>query len=63
MERIHNGSGLGQHIVWYMVMNVLEEHSGCSFTCWWRMHTKCPDQNLSTHLSDYSVSEPGRLNF
>jgi hypothetical protein len=60
VERIHNGSGLGQCIVWYMVMNVLEEHSGCSFTCCWRMYTRCPDQNLSTHQSDYSVSEPVR---
>jgi hypothetical protein len=26
--RIHNRSGLEHRIVWYMVMNVLEDHSG-----------------------------------
>jgi hypothetical protein len=30
--RTHTRSGLGRRIVWYMVMNVLEEHSESIFT-------------------------------
>jgi hypothetical protein len=35
-------SGLGHRVVWYMVMNVLEEHSGSVFTGS-RMEAVCPD--------------------
>jgi hypothetical protein len=48
-------SGLGHRVVWYMVMNVLEEHSGCAFTRSQKMGAVCLDQNLGTHQSDYSV--------
>jgi hypothetical protein len=48
-------SGLGHRIVWYMVMNVLGEHSGCVFTGSRKMEAVYPDQNLSTHQSDYMV--------
>jgi hypothetical protein len=30
--RIHNEVWLGHHIVWHMVMNILEEYSGSIFT-------------------------------
>jgi hypothetical protein len=46
-------SGLGHRIVWYMVMNVLEEHSGSIFTGCQNMEAVCPDRNLSNHQSDY----------
>jgi hypothetical protein len=36
-------SGLGQRIVWYIVMNVFEEHSGCVFTGSRKMEAVCPD--------------------
>jgi hypothetical protein len=50
-------SGLGHHAVWYMVMNVLEEHSGSVFTGSWKMDAGCPAQNQP----DYTVPQPGRL--
>jgi hypothetical protein len=41
--RIHTRSGLGCCIVSYMVMNVLEEHSGCIFTALLALDGVCPD--------------------
>ena len=37
-------SGLGHRIVWYMVMNVLEEHSGSVFTVHLKMEAVCCDR-------------------
>jgi hypothetical protein len=48
-------SGLGQCVVSYMVMNVLEEHSGSVFTGSQKVEEVCPDQNFITHKSDYTV--------
>jgi hypothetical protein len=48
-------SGLGHHVVWYMVMKVLEELSGSVLTSSQKMEAVCPDQYLSTHQSDYTV--------
>jgi len=49
-------SGFGHHIVWYMVMNVLEEHFSVSvFIVCQKMEAVFPDQNLSTHQSVYMV--------
>jgi hypothetical protein len=48
-------SELGPPVVWYMVMNVLEEHSGCVFTGSRKLEVVCPDQNLGTHEADYTV--------
>jgi hypothetical protein len=36
-------SGLGHRVVWYMVMNVLEEHFGSVFTASLKMEAVCPD--------------------
>jgi hypothetical protein len=36
-------SGLGLRVVWYMFMNVLEEHSGSVFTGSRKMEAVCPD--------------------
>jgi hypothetical protein len=46
---------LRHRVVWYMGMNVLEEHSGSVFTSSLKMEAVCPDQNLGTHQSDYMV--------
>jgi hypothetical protein len=54
-------SGFGHRVVWYMVMNVLEEHSGPVFTCYQKMEAVFPDQNLSTHQSVYTVPKPRKL--
>jgi hypothetical protein len=35
--RGHTRSGLGRRIIWYMVVNVLEEHSVCVFTALQKM--------------------------
>jgi hypothetical protein len=48
-------TGLGHRVVWYMFMNVLEEHSLSIFTGSQKMEAVCPDQNLCTHQSDYTV--------
>jgi hypothetical protein len=48
-------SGLGHHVVWYTVMNVLEEHCVFVFTGSRKMEAVCSDQNFSTHQSDYTV--------
>jgi hypothetical protein len=48
-------SGLGHHVVRYVVMNVLEEHSGSVFTGSQMMEAVCPDRNLGTPQSDYTV--------
>jgi hypothetical protein len=37
VARIHTRFGLGLHVVWYMVMDNLEEHSGCIFTALQKM--------------------------
>jgi hypothetical protein len=51
-------SGLGHRVVWYKVMNVLEEHSGSLFTGSWKMAAVCPDRNLGTHHTTQSqISE------
>ena len=44
-------SGLGHHVDQYVVMNVLEEHSGSIFTGHQQMEAVCPDWNISTHQS------------
>jgi hypothetical protein len=49
-------SGLGHRVVSYMVMNVLEEQSGSVFTGCRKMEAVCPERNLGTHQSDYTVS-------
>jgi len=54
-------SGFGHHVVWYLVMNVLEEHSGSLFTGCKKMDAVFPDQNLSTHQSVSTVPKPGKL--
>jgi hypothetical protein len=48
-------SRLGHRVVWYMVMNVLEEHSVSVFTGSQNMEALCLDQSLGTHQSDYTV--------
>jgi hypothetical protein len=48
-------SGLEHRVVWYMGMNVLEEHSGSVFTGSLKIKATCPDRNLGTHQSDYTV--------
>jgi len=48
-------SGLGHCIVWCIVVNVLEELSGCIFTGRRKMDAACPDRNFGTHQSDYTV--------
>jgi hypothetical protein len=45
-------SGLGHRVVWDVVMNVLEDHSGFVFTGSRKMEAVCPDRNLGTHQSD-----------
>jgi hypothetical protein len=40
--------GLGHSVVWYMVMNVLEEHCGFAVTGSQNMDAVCPDRNLGT---------------
>jgi hypothetical protein len=47
--------GLGHRVVWYMVMNALEEHCGSVFIGGRKMEAVCPDRNLGTHQSDYTV--------
>jgi hypothetical protein len=37
-------SGLGHSVVWYVVLNVFEEHSGFFFTGSQKMVAVCPDQ-------------------
>ena len=48
-------SGFGHRIVWYMVMNVLEEHSVSIFTGHQEMEAVFPDRNLITCQSDYTI--------
>jgi hypothetical protein len=47
--------GFGHCIVWCIVVNVLEELSGCIFTGRRKMDAPCPDRNFGTHQSDYMV--------
>jgi hypothetical protein len=47
---------LGHCVVWYKVMNILEEESGAVLTGRWKMEAVHPDRNLGTHQSDYTVS-------
>jgi hypothetical protein len=61
--RIHARSVLGRRIVWDMVMNVLEEHSGCIFTALQKMDGVCPDRNHGTHKSDYVSHNLENYNF
>jgi hypothetical protein len=56
-------SGLGHCIVWHIVMNVLEELSGCIFTGRRKMDAACPDRNFGTHQSDYVAPYPDDYNF
>jgi hypothetical protein len=44
---------LEHHVVWHMVMDVLEEHPMSVFTGHWKMDAVYPDQNRGTHQSDY----------
>jgi len=46
-------SGLGHHIIWYMDVNALEEHSAPSSTGQREMGAVHPDRNLGTHQSNY----------
>jgi hypothetical protein len=55
--------GLGHRVVWYMVMNVLEEHSGSVFTGSRKTEAVYPDRNLDTHQSDYTVHNSKDYNF
>jgi hypothetical protein len=48
-------SGLGHRVVCYMVVNVLEEHSGSVFTGSQKLEAVRPDRNLGTHQLDYTV--------
>jgi hypothetical protein len=48
-------SGLGHHAAWYMVLNVLEKHSGSVFTDGQKIEAVCPDQNPGTHQSHHTV--------
>ena len=50
--RIHNAVWVR---VWYIVVNVLEEFSGCIFTGRRKMDAACPDRNFGTHQSDCMV--------
>jgi hypothetical protein len=50
------GGRLGQCVIWYLVMNILEKHSGSVFTGSWKMEAVYPDRNLGTHQSDYVVA-------
>jgi hypothetical protein len=46
---IHIRSRLGRRVVWYMVMNVLEEQSMCIFAARKKMDGVRPDRNRGTH--------------
>jgi hypothetical protein len=49
-------SGFGHRIVWYTVMNILEEHFSVSvFIGCEKIEAVFRDQNLSTHQSVYTV--------
>jgi hypothetical protein len=48
-------SHLRPRVVWYVVMYVLEEYSETVSTGHQQMNAVCPDQNLSTLQSDYTV--------
>jgi hypothetical protein len=61
--RIHTRCGLGRHVARYMVMNVLEEDSGCIFAALHKMDGVCPDQNHGTHKSDYVIHNAEDYNF
>jgi hypothetical protein len=41
-------SGLGHHIVWYIVLNVFEEHYWPLFMGHPMNEAVCPDRNLGT---------------
>jgi hypothetical protein len=47
--------GVGHRVVWYMVMDVLEECSGSIFIGSQMMVAVWPDRNLGTHQSDYTI--------
>jgi len=49
-------SGLRYHIVWYMVMNVLEENSTSVSTHHQKMEAVGPGQILCAHKSEYDVT-------
>jgi hypothetical protein len=48
-------SRLGHRVVWYIVVNILEELSWCVFTCTRKMEAVCPDRNVGAYQSDYTV--------
>ena len=48
-------SGLGHHIVWYMIKHVLEEHSKCIGTGHQKTEEVGPTQILCAHQSDCTV--------
>jgi len=57
-------SRLGHRIVWYMVMNVLEEHSGSIFTGRRRMEIVYPDVKSSVPTNRITSSHnPEYYNF
>lgn len=53
--RIHKRSVLGNRILWYMVISVFEEYSGCIFAGCGEMGAICAELKLSTHQSDYTA--------
>jgi hypothetical protein len=55
LVRIYNVVRVRYRVVWYIVMNVLEEHSGSVFTGSQKMEAVCPDRNPGTHHPDYTV--------
>jgi hypothetical protein len=55
-------SVFGHLVLWYMVMNVLDEYfSGSVFIGCQKMEAVFPDQNLGNFQSDYTVPEPRKL--
>jgi len=48
-------SHLRPHVMWYVVMNILEEYSESVFTGDQKVDSLCPDQNLGIHQADYTV--------
>jgi hypothetical protein len=55
MVRIHNAVWVRTPYSWYMVMNVLEEHSVSIFTGLQMMEAVCPDRDLGTQQLNYMV--------
>jgi hypothetical protein len=52
---IRNVSGLGHRVVWYTVLNVLEEQSVSVFAGSQKMEAVRTDRNVGTHQPDYTA--------